>query len=295
MIEKHANRDSMSDFFPNNNFVIPIIDLALKEDIGDGDHSSLACIPFTAKGKARLLVKEEGVICGLPIAEKIFKKVQPSIEIEYFIQDGKAIKPGDIAFHVNGPSQSLLTAERVVLNFLQRLSGIATHTQRLSNLIKHTNARLLDTRKTTPGMRMLEKYAVKTGGGENHRIGLFDMIMLKDNHIDFAGGIKHAINKTHEYLKRSGKLLNIEVEARSIQDVIEIMECGGVDRIMLDNFKPADIIDALKIIDGLYETEASGGINESNLIEYAETGVDFISIGALTHQIKSLDLSLKAF
>jgi nicotinate-nucleotide pyrophosphorylase (carboxylating) len=276
-------------------FINTLITLALQEDIGSGDHSSLACVPADARGKARLLVKDSGIICGLPLAKKIFHQVDPTIEVNFTMKDGDAIQYGDIPMTVEGPSRSLLTAERLVLNFMQRLSGVATQTNKLVKLIAHTKARLLDTRKTTPGMRLLEKYAVKTGGGQNHRMGLYDMIMIKDNHIDFAGGIAQAIKKTLEYLQANQLDLKIEIEARNIDAVKQILDFGNVDFIMLDNFTPAQIKEALQLIGGRYQTEASGGINAHNLVEYAETGVDFISIGAITHQIKSLDLSLKAF
>jgi len=289
-MQNHFN----TEYF-NSKEIQNIIINALKEDIGSGDHTSLACIPSAAKGKAKLLVKDEGVICGLPLAEKIFLMVDQTLELEFFIKDGAKIKSRDVAFHVYGSSQSILTAERLVLNFLQRLSGIATYTASLVEKLKHTQVKLLDTRKTTPGLRMLEKYAVKTGGGFNHRFGLYDMVMIKDNHIDFSGGIEKAISKAHQYLQANQLNLKIEIEARNLEAVQEILDVGKVDRIMLDNFKPSDIKTALKLINKKYETEASGGINEENLVEYAETGVDFISIGAFTHQIKSLDLSLKAF
>ncbi|MFN4123531.1 MAG: carboxylating nicotinate-nucleotide diphosphorylase [Flavobacteriales bacterium] len=276
-------------------FINTLITLALQEDIGSGDHSSLACVPSDARGKARLLVKDNGIICGLPLAQKVFHQVDPTIEVNCMIKDGDAIQYGDIPMTVEGPSRSLLTAERLILNFMQRLSGVATQTNELVKLIAHTKARLLDTRKTTPGMRILEKYAVKTGGGQNHRMGLYDMIMIKDNHIDFAGGIAQAIKKTWEYLQTNQLDLKIEIEARDIDAVKQILDFGSVDFIMLDNFTPSQIKDALQLIGGRYQTEASGGINANNLVEYAETGVDFISIGAITHQIKSLDLSLKAF
>lgn len=272
-----------------------LISLALQEDIGPGDHSSLACVPADAQGKARLIVKDQGVICGLPLAEKIFKMVSPSIQVEFAMQDGDSIQHGDIAMTVYGPSRALLTAERLMLNFVQRLSGIATQTNTLVKKIAHTKAKLLDTRKTTPGMRILEKYAVKIGGGQNHRMGLYDMIMIKDNHIEFAGSIPKAIEKTLSYLQANQLDLKIEIEASNLDAVKKILNFGHVDLIMLDNFTPSEIHKALELINGQYQTEASGGINADNLVEYAETGVDYISMGALTHQIKSLDLSLKAF
>ena len=272
-----------------------IIDSALKEDIGNGDHTSLSTIPASAQGKARLLIKEEGIICGIDVAVKVLAKVDPSIVFNRMLKDGDYVKSGDIAFTIEGPSVSILTAERLVLNFMQRMSGIATTTNDYVQQLKGTRTRLLDTRKTTPLLREIEKYAVKTGGGENHRFGLFDMILIKDNHIDFAGGITGAVNAVKSYLKSKNLNLKIEVEARTLDDVKEILGCGNVHRIMLDNFTPDRIKEAVALIDGLVETEASGGITIENLREYAETGVDFISVGALTHHIKSLDMSLKAF
>lgn len=267
---------------------------ALREDIGDGDHSTLACVPQNAKGKARLLVKDTGVLAGVEVALRIYEMYDPDLTITVFKNDGDAIVPGDIVLTVEGSSQSILTTERLVLNFMQRMSGIATHTARLVKLIEGTNTTLLDTRKTTPGVRLLEKMAVKIGGGDNHRFGLYDMIMLKDNHIDYAGGIRAAITKTQEYLKSIGKDLKIEVEVRNMEELKEVLETGGVHRIMLDNFSPEELKKALELIPSIYETEASGGINETTIRAYAETGVDYISIGALTHKINSLDLSLKA-
>ncbi|MEN9302409.1 MAG: hypothetical protein RL264_838 [Bacteroidota bacterium] len=267
---------------------------ALREDIGDGDHSTLACVPQNAKGKARLLVKDSGVLAGVEVALRIYEMYDPDLTITVFKNDGDTIVPGDIVLTVEGSSQSILTTERLVLNFMQRMSGIATHTARLVKLIEGTNTTLLDTRKTTPGVRLLEKMAVKIGGGDNHRFGLYDMIMLKDNHIDYAGGIRAAITKTQEYLKSIGKDLKIEVEVRNMEELKEVLETGGVHRIMLDNFSPEELKKALELIPSIYETEASGGINETTIRAYAETGVDYISIGALTHKINSLDLSLKA-
>jgi len=272
-----------------------IIDAALKEDIGNGDHTSLSTIPASAKGKARLLIKEAGIVCGIDVAFKVLNKVDPSLVITRVLKDGDRVKPGDIAFTVEGSSISILTAERLLLNFMQRLSGIATTTNFYVEKLKGTNTKLLDTRKTTPLLRELEKYAVKIGGGENHRFGLFDMILVKDNHIDFAGGIANAVNAVETYLKMKDLNLKIEVEARSIDDVKELLGYKGVHRIMLDNFTPARMKEAVALIDGQTETEASGGITIENLREYAETGVDYISVGALTHHIKSLDMSLKAF
>ena len=272
-----------------------IIDAALQEDIGDGDHTSLSTIPSSARGKARLLIKEAGIICGIDIAFKVLHKVDPTLVIHRILSDGANVKPGDIAFTVEGSSISILTAERLLLNFMQRMSGIATTTNVYVQQLKGTGARLLDTRKTTPLLREVEKYAVKTGGGENHRFGLYDMILIKDNHIDFAGGISQAVNAVEAYLKSKQLNLKIEVEARSIEDVKEILKHQNVQRIMLDNFTPSLMKEAVALINGCAETEASGGITIGNLREYAETGVDYISVGALTHHIKSLDMSLKAF
>jgi nicotinate-nucleotide pyrophosphorylase (carboxylating) len=280
----------MMDFWNQEEFIAK----AFMEDTGDGDHTSLACIPPNAHGKAVLLVKEAGVLSGMKIAEQIFKFADEKITFESFLNDGDIINPGDKAFIVTGSVQAILRAERVALNCMQRLSGVATHTKRLVNLLDGLHTKLLDTRKTTPGLRFLEKQAVKHGGGENHRYGLYDMIMLKDNHIDYAGGIEKAIIKVHQYLKKHNKTLKIEVEARNFEELDEILRVGQVNRIMLDNFSVEDLKKAIERIDGKYETEASGGITEATLRKYAETGVDYISVGALTHQIKSIDLSLKA-
>lgn len=271
-----------------------IITQALQEDVQDGDHTSLATIPANAKGKARLLVKENGIIAGIRIAEKVFKQVDPTTKFKQFIEDGTEIKVGDIAFEVSGKSISILTAERLALNFMQRMSGIATKTNIYVNLLKGTKATVLDTRKTTPNLRLLEKEAVLLGGGENHRMGLYDMIMIKDNHVDFAGGIKQAIVATQQYLQSKSKNLKIELEVRNFEELDEAINVGGIDRIMLDNFSPTDLKKAVEIIDGRFESEASGGITLESIRSYAETGVDYISVGALTHQIQSLDLSLKA-
>jgi nicotinate-nucleotide pyrophosphorylase (carboxylating) len=278
----------------NKDLFDAFLETTLKEDLGDGDHSSLACIPAEATGKAQLLIKDEGIIAGLDITSLIFERIDPDLRIEFYLRDGDRIKPGDTGFMVSGIIQSILKSERIVLNVLQRMSGIATQTDRYAGKIKDLHTKILDTRKTTPGMRILDKEAVRIGGGENHRMGLYDMIMLKDNHIDFAGGITQAIRKTNEYLDRTGKTLRIEVEARGLEDVKEIMQAGHVHRIMLDNFSIADTRRALELIEGRYETESSGKITLDNLRDYAECGVDYISVGALTHQIKSLDLSLKA-
>jgi len=270
------------------------IDLAIKEDVGDGDHTSLATIPSNHKGKARLLVKEAGVIAGIEIAEKVFLKLDPEVVFKPFMKDGQPVKYGDIVFEVEGNTIAILQAERLVLNIMQRMSGIATQTQQYVNKLQGLKTKILDTRKTTPGMRLLDKYAVKVGGGVNHRIGLYDMILIKDNHIDFSGSIENALDKTFDYLKQNGKNLKIEIEARSISDVERIMAKGGINRIMLDNFTPELTKQAVQLINGQYEIESSGNITIENIRDYAECGVDYISVGALTHQIESLDLSLKA-
>ena len=266
---------------------------ALAEDVGAGDFSSLACIDGSITGKMRLLAKADGIIAGIDVAKAVLEAVDPQITMECYKKDGDTIKKGDIVFEIRGSVRSMLTAERTVLNFMQRMSGIATTTHEYAEMVKGTKTRLLDTRKTTPNMRYFEKLAVKIGGGTNHRFGLYDMIMLKDNHIDFAGGIENAIDRTNKYLSDNKLSLKIEIETRNADEVRRVVAHGGVDRIMLDNFTPEQIVEALKIIDGKYETEASGGITKETLRLYAETGVDFISVGALTHQIKSLDLSLK--
>ena len=271
-----------------------IIDNAFIEDIGDGDHSTLSCVSEEAHGIAKLLVKDTGVIAGVELAELIFKRFDKGLEIEVFIKDGEYVKPGDIVFEVKGKSRSILTTERLVLNFMQRMSGIATQTNAIVKLIEGTNAKLLDTRKTTPGIRYMEKWAVRIGGGHNHRFALYDMIMLKDNHIDYAGGIEAAITKTKQYLKEIEKDLKIEVEVRNLSELEEVISVGGIDRVMLDNFSPYEIESAMKIIPKEFETEASGGITINTIRSYAETGVDYISVGALTHSAKSLDMSLKA-
>jgi len=271
-----------------------IIAEALKEDLGDGDHSSLATIPKNAKGKAQLLVKENGIIAGINLAKKIFKTIDSTLIFKKFLDDGAKVKIGDIAFEIEGSSISILSAERLVLNFMQRMSGIATKTAELVSSLKGLNVKLLDTRKTTPLLREIEKYAVKIGGGENHRFGLYDMIMIKDNHIDFSGGIQKAILATQSYLKSINRNLKIEIEVRNLKELNEVLNCGGVDRIMLDNFSIAKMRKAVELVAGKCETEASGGITETSIRSYAETGVDYISVGALTHHIKSLDLSLKA-
>ncbi len=272
-----------------------LLDLAFAEDLGDGDHTTLSTIPADAMGRSRLIIKEDGILSGVEIAEKVLHKVDPSIKMEVMIGDGAEVKKGDIAFTAEGSVRSLLIAERTMLNIMQRMSGVATMTRRYQNELDGLHTRVLDTRKTTPGMRMLEKEAVKTGGGTNHRIGLFDMILIKDNHIDFAGGLEKAIDRANEYCKAQGKDLRIEIEARSLDDIRRILAHGGVDRIMFDNFTPELTREAVKLVDGKVETESSGGITLKNLRQYGEAGVDFISVGALTHSVKGLDMSFKAF
>ncbi len=267
---------------------------ALAEDIGEGDHSSLGAIPKDTQSKARLLIKDDGIIAGLELSEKIFHQVDALLKVEYFKRDGESIKKGEVAFEVKGRAQSILSAERLVLNCMQRMSGIATYTQRLCKLIEGTSAQLLDTRKTTPNFRLMEKWAVKIGGGHNHRYALYDMVMLKDNHVDMAGGIQQAIERTKKYLKEKNKKLKIEVETRNLKEVEEVLRVGGVDIIMLDNMSADEMKKAVLLISGKYKTEASGGITETTLRPVAECGVDFISVGALTHSVKSLDLSLKS-
>ena len=270
------------------------IALAMHEDVRDGDYSSLASIDVSAQGKAKLLVKDNGILCGLEVAKVIFEQVDANLKIETHFNEGDIIKFGDIAFHVYGSAISILTAERLVLNCMQRMSGIATKTNEYVKAIEGTKAKVIDTRKTTPNLRFLEKYAVTIGGGANHRFGLYDMIMLKDNHIDFCGGITKAVHKVHEYLKANNLNLRIEVETRNLENVKEALACEGIHRIMLDNFTPEKVKEAIDLIHGKYETEASGGITLETIRSYAETGVDFISVGALTHSVRSLDLSLKA-
>ena len=267
---------------------------AFKEDIGDGDHSSLACIPSTSKNKARLIVKDQGVLAGVGIAERVFS-IYGDFKFSKFINDGSEVNVGDIAFEVEGSSQGILACERLALNIMQRMSGIATKTQDMLKLIEGCSTKILDTRKTTPNFRVFEKEAVRIGGGENHRFALYDMIMLKDNHIDYAGGIKSALEKTNQYKKEIGTDIKVEIEVRDFNELQQALDCGLFDRVMLDNFTPKDLRIAIDKIDGEFETEASGGITEETIRGYAETGVDYISVGALTHQIQSLDLSLKAF
>lgn len=271
-----------------------LLNRALEEDLGDGDHTSLACVSASDENTAQLLVKEPGIIAGLQVARRIFEKVDPALSIEFFKKDGDVVEAGDIAFRVSGSARSILSTERLMLNCMQRMSGIATYTASLCKLIEGTGVKLLDSRKTSPGMRVIEKMAVKTGGGENHRFGLYDMMMIKDNHIDFAGGVRNAILRANQYLKDTNRRLKIEIEARSLSELDDILQVGQVDRIMLDNFSFSDLREAVKRIDRQYETEASGGITEKTIREYADCGVDYISVGALTHSVKSLDLSLKA-
>ncbi len=276
-----------------------LIRMALLEDVGDGDHSTLACIPPTATATAKMVAKEEGILCGTEVGERVFRFVNDAfyhspvpMQVTLLKNDGETVKKGDILLLVEGASGVILTAERTALNFMQRMSGIATQTHRMVQMLDGLHTQLLDTRKTTPNMRLLEKYAVKCGGGTNHRIGLYDMVMLKDNHIDFAGGIEAAIDRTHAYLQEKGKALKIEIEVRNLDELERVLQHGGVDRIMLDNFDVETLREAVRRIGGKYETEASGGITDATLRSYAETGVDFISVGALTHHIKSLDISL---
>ena len=281
--------DWIPDFFELNN----AFDFAIKEDIGDGDHSALSCLDHTKRGKAKLLIKQDGIIAGIALAKYLFTYIDPTATVEVLIQDGSKVYPGDIALTVEANAIKLLQAERLVLNYTQRLSGVATSSAEYANMVAHTSTTILDTRKTTPGLRVLEKWAVSLGGGGNHRMGLYDMIMLKDNHIDFAGGIIPAVNGVREYLSARGKTLKIEVETRDLDEVQEAL-IAGVDRIMLDNFTTKETRTAVALIDHRAETESSGGITKDTLVSYAECGVDYISVGALTHQIKSLDMSLKA-
>lgn len=271
-----------------------LIDLSFAEDIGDGDHTTLCCIPEDAMGKSHLLIKEDGILAGVEVAKKVFARFDDTMKVEVLIQDGAHVKNGDIAMVVTGKVRSLLQTERLMLNIMQRMSGIATMTNKYVEKLKGTKTHVLDTRKTTPGMRMLEKQAVKIGGGMNHRIGLFDMILLKDNHVDFAGGITNAIDRCHKYLEEKGLKLKIEIEVRNFDELQQVIDHGGVDRIMLDNFSVADTRKAVEIIAGRFETESSGGITFDTIRQYAECGVDFISVGALTHSVKGLDMSFKA-
>lgn len=271
-----------------------LIDLAFSEDIGDGDHTTLCCIPESAMGKSKLLIKETGILAGIRIAKEIFHRFDPTLQVEVFMDDGTPVKPGDVPLVVTGKVRSLLQTERLMLNVMQRMSGIATMTGRYVQRLKGTHTRVLDTRKTTPGMRMLEKEAVKIGGGVNHRIGLFDMILLKDNHVDFCGGIAQALDRCAQYQKEKGLHLKVEIEVRSFDEIRQVMEHGGAGRIMLDNFSVADTRKAVEMIGGKFETESSGGITYDTLRDYAECGVDYISVGALTHSVKGLDMSFKA-
>ena len=271
-----------------------LIDLAFAEDIGDGDHTTLCCIPDTAMGKSHLLIKEDGILAGVEVAKRVFARFDPTMQVEVLIGDGAHVKKGDIAMVVTGKVRSLLQTERLMLNIMQRMSGIATMTAKYVERLKGTKTHVLDTRKTTPGLRMLEKQAVKIGGGMNHRIGLFDMILLKDNHIDFAGGLANAINRCHEYLKEQGLDMKIEIEVRNFDELQQAMDCGGINRIMLDNFSVENTKKAVEMVAGKYETESSGGITFDTIRDYAECGVDFISVGALTHSVKGLDMSFKA-
>ncbi|MFR9649401.1 MAG: carboxylating nicotinate-nucleotide diphosphorylase [Rikenellaceae bacterium] len=275
-------------------FVEELIELAIREDIGDGDHTSLCCIPHDERGRMHLLCKEDGILAGVEVAKMILNRLDSEMLFEQILEDGARVKVGDVAFKVSGRLQSLLQAERIVLNIMQRMSGVATQTARYVKLVDGLNTRILDTRKTTPGMRVLDKMAVKIGGGDNHRMGLFDMILIKDNHVDFAGGVVEAVRGAKSYLARIGKNIPIECEVRTMEDLALVLEEGGVDRVMFDNFSPALTREAVALVAGRAETESSGGINFDTLRSYAECGVDFISVGALTHQIKSLDMSLKA-
>ena len=279
---------------PMTNDFKQLISLWFAEDIGDGDHTTLSCIPSTAIGKSRLIIKENGVLAGVAVAAEIFNAFDPELKMTVFIHDGAEVKVGDIAFEVEGKVQSLLQTERLMLNIMQRMSGIASRTREYVKALEGTKTKVLDTRNTTPGLRLLEKEAVKIGGGVNHRIGLYDMILLKDNHVDFAGGIENAIHRTKEYLKEKNKSLKIEIEVRNFDELNQVIAVGGIDRIMLDNFSTENTRKAVEIIDGKYETESSGGITFDTLKQYAECGVDFISVGALTHSVKSLDMSFKA-
>lgn len=276
------------------NLINSLLELAFAEDIGDGDHTTLCSIPASEVGSSKLLIKEEGILAGVDVAKDVFYKFDPELKVEVFIEDGAHVKPGDVAFVITGKVQSLLQTERLVLNLMQRMSGIATITNKYVKLLEGTKTKVLDTRKTTPGLRMLEKQAVKIGGGENHRIGLFDMILLKDNHVDFAGGIKNAITRAKQYLKEKNKDLKIEIEVRNFDELNEALNVGGVDRIMLDNFTVEDTRKAVEIVNGRVELESSGGITFETIRDYAVTGVDYVSVGALTHSVKSLDMSLKA-
>lgn len=274
--------------------LIPFLQRAFSEDIGDGDHTTLSSIPYDAMGKSKLIIKEDGIVAGVEVAKEVFRYFDPELKVSVFIEDGSKVKYGDVVFEVEGRVHSLLQTERLMLNIMQRMSGVATTTNRYMQELEGTKTKVLDTRKTTPGMRLLEKDAVRLGGGVNHRIGLYDMILLKDNHVDFAGGIENAIKRAQSYLKEKGKNLKIEIEVRSLDELEQVMKVGGVDRVMLDNFDLETTRKAVVRINGLYETESSGGITLKTLRSYAECGVDYISVGALTHSVKSLDISFKA-
>jgi nicotinate-nucleotide pyrophosphorylase (carboxylating) len=278
----------------DKNILGPFIQNALAEDVGDGDHTSLSTIPQGQQGKAKLLIKDSGIIAGIEVALEIFKVVDPALRVEILFSDGQTVKPGDIIFFVSGSVHSILKAERLVLNTMQRMSGIATKTNSIVKILEGTNTKVLDTRKTTPGLRYLEKLSVKIGGGVNHRFGLYDMILIKDNHVDYAGGIYKAIQSVHEYLKVKQLSISVEIEVRNLQELMQVIEIGSVDRILLDNFDFLTLKKAVDLINGSFVTEASGGITENNVLEYAKCGVDYVSMGALTHSVKSLDMSLKA-
>lgn len=282
----------MLDF---NEMIDELIERAIKEDIGDGDHTTLSTVPQDVQGNAKLLVKEAGVIAGVDVALKIFRKIDSNLKVEVLIEDGTVVKPGDIVFNVSGNTHSILQAERLALNFMQRMSGIATNTKKYVDKLEGLKTKVLDTRKTTPGLRVVEKMAVKIGGGVNHRFGLYDMILVKDNHVDFAGGIEKAILKIKDYLEKNGKKIPVEIEVRNQHELEEVLKTGFVDRVMLDNFTPEETRKAVEFINGRIEIESSGGINLETIRSYAECGVDFVSVGELTHQINSIDLSLKAF
>lgn len=286
--------ENFNDMYTVDELEDRLIDLAFAEDIGDGDHTTLCCIPENAMGKSHLLIKEDGILAGIDVAKRVFAKFDPTLKVEVLIEDGAKVKVGDIAMVVSGKVRSLLQTERLMLNIMQRMSGIATMTHKYVERLKGTRTHVLDTRKTTPGMRILEKQAVKIGGGMNHRIGLFDMILLKDNHVDFAGGIKNAIERCHKYLKEKSLDLKIEIEVRNFIEIQQVIDCGGVDRIMFDNFSVDDTRTAVEMIAGRFETESSGGITFDTIRQYAECGVDYISVGALTHSVKGLDMSFKA-
>ena len=286
--------ENFNDMYTVNELEDRLIDLAFAEDIGDGDHTTLCCIPEDAMGKSHLLIKEDGILAGIDVAKRVFAKFDPTLKVEVLIEDGAKVKVGDIAMVVSGKVRSLLQTERLMLNIMQRMSGIATMTHKYVERLKGTRTHVLDTRKTTPGMRILEKQAVKIGGGMNHRIGLFDMILLKDNHVDFAGGIKNAIERCHKYLKEKSLDLKIEIEVRNFIEIQQVIDCGGVDRIMFDYFSVDDTRTAVEMIAGRFETESSGGITFDTIRQYAECGVDYISVGALTHSVKGLDMSFKA-